>query len=507
MSKMTSKISLRSLEAIGEQSTKVILPKFKRADVSVGILHYGVGNFHRSHQAMYVNNILASNPSWGICGVNVLDKAMDENMKKQDCLYSLWERSGESLDQSSLKIIGSHLDSIYTKEEFSKLVGYLTDPNLKLVTLTVTEKGYGMDLSSGKIIDSFYANDFSCFKGSPNSLTTAVGQIVYGLQLRRDKGLPPFTVLSCDNVQENGCKTKDVTLKFADMVDPALRSWIEENVAFPNSMVDRITPRATPEDQQAICDRFGVDDLVPVVSEDFTQWVVEDKFVNGRLPVENEENILFVEDVLPYELMKLRLLNSSHQVLAYPAILLGHRLVHKSLLESPEMRDFLHLYMRLIASTIPPVSGVSFDEYMQTLLVRFENANCPDTLLRLSEDSVNRLETAFVPSLPNTKSASDIMALPIACWIQYWIKSQDELGVAFEKTPDDRAQPLLSLFTACSPNPSTSSVSALLAQAYPQTTFDDAFVTCVVDLLSQMNSQGVSATMKAVNAKYANKNF
>lgn len=291
------------------------------------------------------------------------------------------------------------------------------------------------------------------------------------------------------------------------MVDPALRSWIEANVAFPNSMVDRITPRATPEDQQAICERFGVDDLVPVVSEDFTQWVVEDKFVNGRLPVENEENILFVEDVLPYELMKLRLLNSSHQVLAYPAILLGHRLVHRSLLESPEMREFLHLYMRLIASTIPPVSGVSFDEYMQTLLVRFENANCPDTLLRLSEDSVNRLETAFVPSLPNTKSASDIMALPIACWIQYWVKSQDELGVAFEKTPDDRAQPLLSLFNACSPNPSTSTVSALLAQAYPQTSFDDAFVTCVVDLLSQMNSQGVSATMKAVNAKYMHENF
>jgi len=265
-----SKISLKGLSSLGAQSSKVVLPKFERANVSVGILHYGVGNFHRSHQAMYVQNILADNPTWGICGVNILDKAMDENMKQQDCMYSLWERSGESLDLSSLKIIGSHLDSLYTQKEFSKLVNYFLDPNLKLVTLTVTEKGYGMDLSSGEMIASFYSNDFSCFKSSPDSLNTAVGQIVYGLQLRRDKNLPPFTILSCDNVQENGCKTKDVTLKFAEMVDPALRSWIESNVAFPNSMVDRITPRATPEDQQAIKARFGVDDSVPVVSEDFT---------------------------------------------------------------------------------------------------------------------------------------------------------------------------------------------------------------------------------------------
>lgn len=456
---------------------------------------------------MYVQNILADNPTWGICGVNILDKAMDENMKQQDCMYSLWERSGESLDLSSLKIIGSHLDSLYTQKEFSKLVNYFLDPNLKLVTLTVTEKGYGMDLSSGEMIASFYSNDFSCFKSSPDSLNTAVGQIVYGLQLRRDKNLPPFTILSCDNVQENGCKTKDVTLKFAEMVDPALRSWIESNVAFPNSMVDRITPRATPEDQQAIKARFGIDDSVPVVSEDFTQWVIEDKFVNGRLPVENEENVIFVEDVLPYELMKLRLLNSSHQVLAYPAILLGHRLVHLSLLDSPEMRDFLELYMRLIASTIPPVAGVSFDDYIKTLLVRFENANCPDTLLRLSEDSVNRLETAFTPSLPNTTKNMDIMALPVACWIQYWVKAKDELGVSFEKTPDDRAQPLRSLFNECLPSPTDSSVKDLLVKAYPRTTFEDSFVTCVTELLSQMSTQGVSATMKAVNARYLNAKF
>jgi len=487
-------------------ASNVLKPAYDRSAVSVGILHYGVGNFHRSHQAMYVDKILGTNPDWGICGVNILDRGMAENMRSQDCLFGLWERPGTPLDQSSLKVIGSHVDSLYTPNDSAALMKYFSDPNVKLITLTVTEKGYGMDLSSGVLQQSFYQNDFENFSDLAK-LNTAVGQIVYGLKVRKELGLTPFTILSCDNIQENGCKAKSVLLQFAEGVDPTLRSWIEKSVPFPNSMVDRITPRATPEDQKEIERRFGVIDSVPVVSEDFTQWVIEDEFVNGRLPVENEENITFTSDVLPFELMKLRLLNSSHQVLAYPAILVGHRFVHSSLLECDNMRGFLDLYMRLIASTLPPIPGVSFDEYVDTLLRRYSNANCADTLLRLSEDSVNRLETAFLPSLPNTTHALDIMALPMACWVHYWAKSVDDAGAEFVKTPDEKSEPLISAFKDVVANPTQANLSDLLARTFTNTQFDPAFVSVILDFVAKISQNGTEKTMGMVNEKYARHNF
>jgi mannitol 2-dehydrogenase len=359
-----------------------------------------------------------------------------------------------------------------------------------------------MNLSTGEILNDFYANDMSCFLNNPEFLNTAVGQIVYGLQLRRDLNLAPFTILSCDNVQENGCKTKDVVLTFAEAVDPKLRSWIETNAAFPNSMVDRITPRATDADRDDIKARFGIDDAIPVVSEDFTQWVIEDKFTNGKLPVDTEENVLFVDDVLPYELMKLRLLNSSHQVLAYPAILLGFRLVHSSLLESVEMRTFLEVYMRLIASTLPPVTGVDFNDYINTLLRRYSNANCPDTLLRLSEDSVNRLETAFIASVENTMHQKEVMAFPLACWIHYWATSTDALGQEFVRTPDERAESSIGLFESCATEPTFEKVAQILSQSFTRTAFDDSFVSCVEEYVSRISSDGVCTTMGQINSQF-----
>eukprot|EP00494_Astrolonche_serrata_P030932 UN31200 len=318
--------------------------------------------------------------------MNILDKQMASNLSEQNYLYSLWERGGSTKGNSDkLKIIGSHIDHIYTPDNFERVIEKYSDPDLKLITLTITESGYGMDVHTGVLNSEFYKRDIEQLYSLINdtrsvcsdehlNFNTAIGQIVFGLYWRKKFDKKPVTVLSCDNIQENGLHTKNTVLKVAEGVDSELSRWIENNISFPNSMVDRITPRTTSEHINDVSSIYGIEDKCPVICEDFTQWVIEDNFVNEKPPLDEEENVLFVNDVLPYELMKLRLLNASHQVIAYIGILMGYRYIHDAMLDKNHIaKDFLELYMKLIATTIPKVKNIEFDTYISSLLDRYNN--------------------------------------------------------------------------------------------------------------------------------------
>ncbi len=291
-------------------------PSYDRTALSTGILHFGVGNFHRSHEAMYLDRLMEVGQAseWAICGVGLMpqDTVMRDVMAAQDCLFTLVLRHPEG--QLESRVIGSMREYLFGPDEPDAVFARLVDPGVRIVSLTVTEGGYLKHAVTG----DFDASHPSVVRDLEqlHEPGTAFGYIVEGLRRRRELGVPPFTVLSCDNLQGNGEYARGAVIGFARQVDAALAEWIDREVSFPNCMVDRITPATTDMDRRAVQESCDVVDQWPVPAEPFTQWIVEDDFPAGRPPLESV-GVQFVEDVKPYELMKLRLLNASHQALAY----------------------------------------------------------------------------------------------------------------------------------------------------------------------------------------------
>lgn len=301
-------------------------PTYARDEVTVGIVHFGVGGFHRAHQAMYVDTLLQQGVAsdWGICGVGVLpgDRKMADALGSQDGLYTLLLENPDGTRDA--RVIGSIVDYRYAPDDPEGVIELLAAPSTRIISLTITEGGYDVD---------------RVLVGSVN----VFGLVTEALARRRDRGIASPTIVSCDNVQGNGEVARAAFTAYADRTHPGLSEWIEANTCFPNSMVDRITPVTTPEVIATVRDEFGVDDLWPVVAEPFTSWVLEDAFSDGRPPFE-EAGVLLVDDVTPYELMKLRLLNAGHQALCYFAYLVGYRLVHEAA-SDPLLAEFVRRYM------------------------------------------------------------------------------------------------------------------------------------------------------------------
>ena len=408
---------------------EVARPEYDRSAVTVGIVHIGVGGFHRAHQAMYADRLLGAGlaTEWGICGVGLLpgDARMAEALDAQDGLYTLVEKGSDGSLRA--RVIGSIVRYLHAPADPGSVLEQMADPAVRIVSLTVTEGGYAMDAVTGQFDPSDPAIQQDLAGGAPP--TTTFGFITEALRRRRDRGLPAFTVMSCDNIEGNGHVAERVFGAYARLADAGLAGWIAENVRFPNSMVDRITPATTAEDVALVRDRLGVDDRWPVVCEPFTQWVLEDSFSAGRPPLE-EAGVQLVPDVRPYELMKLRLLNAGHQAVCYFAYLAGYRLVHEAC-QDPLFARFLLDYMRLEgAPTLEPVPGVDLPAYERELIERFSNANVRDTVARLCAESSDRIPKWLLPVIRaqlDVGGPIERSTAVVAAWARY-AEGVDERG-------------------------------------------------------------------------------
>ena len=398
---------------------------------TTGVVHFGVGGFHRAHQAAYHDRLMNEGKAldWGICGVGVMpaDRRMKEALDAQDGLYTLVVKHTDGTYEP--RVIGAITEYLFAPDDPEAVIEKLADSATRIVSLTVTEGGYSIDPVSGEFDPSGVAHDLE-----PGAAPqTTFGLVTEALRRRRARGLAPFTVMSCDNLQGNGHLSRHAFSAFARLRDPELGAWVEREVRFPNSMVDRITPQTTDEDRAEVRERFGIDDRWPVVCEPFTQWVLEDTFSLGRPPYE-DAGVQVVEDVEPYELMKLRLLNASHQALCYFAYLAGYRLVHDAA-QDPLFRAFLRGYMdREATPTLAPVPGVDLDEYKQTLIERFSNPEVRDTIARLCAESSDRIPKWLLPVVRAQLDAGgpiEHSAAVVASWARY-AEGVDEQGEPIE---------------------------------------------------------------------------
>ena len=418
--------------------SRVPIPSYDRSRASVGIVHFGFGNFHRSHEAMYLDRLMEMDKGldWGICGVGILpqDAMMRDVMQSQDCLYTLVVRHPDgSLEP---RVIGSVLEYLFGPDDPEAVYAKLMDPAVRIVSLTVTEGGYLKNAATGEFDAGLpsVVHDVA----NPQAPQTVFAYIVEALRRRREAGLEPFTVLSCDNLQGNGEIARQTVTAFAALADADLAAWIDACVAFPNCMVDRITPGTTEGDREAVAAEFGIVDQWPVPAEPFTQWIVEDHFPSGRPELELV-GVQFVEDVKPYELMKLRLLNASHQAIAYLGAPLGYVLVDEALRDDV-IRTYLEQYMaREAAPTLGELPGIDLDGYMATLIERFSNSKMRDTLKRLATDGSNRMATFTLPAIRANLAEGrpvPLGAMMVAAWAQYWVLiGRGEL--AHSEVPDD----------------------------------------------------------------------
>lgn len=422
-------LSPATLAVIGE---RVPVPGYDRSAVTVGIVHFGVGGFHRAHEAMYTDTLLGRGViDWGICGVGVMpaDRRMADALGAQDGLYTLVTKAPDGgLDA---RVIGSIVAYLYAPDDPELVIATMTDPALRIVSMTVTEGGYSLNQVTGEFDPSPAA--IAADLAGDAAPTTTFGLITEALRRRRDAGTPPFTVLSCDNLQGNGHLAATAFTAFAGLRDPELGRWVADNVAFPNCMVDRITPVTTDEDRAMVAERFGIDDAWPVVCEPFTQWVLQDHFPAGR-PAWDTVGAQVVPDVEPYELMKLRLLNASHQGIAYLGYLAGYRLVHEAA-QDVDLRRFLLAYMENEASpTLAAVPGIDLDAYRHELIERFSNAGVRDTVARLAAESSDRIPKWLVPVIRDNLAAGRPVTLSAAIcagWARY-AEGTDEQGAPID---------------------------------------------------------------------------
>jgi mannitol 2-dehydrogenase len=470
-------------------------PAYDRDLVTPGVVHVGVGGFHRAHQAMYHDRLMNEGTAldWGICGVGVLatDRRMKRALGAQDGLYTLVLKHSDGTYEP--RVIGSVVEYLFAPDDPEAVIEKMAAETIRIVSLTVTEGGYNIQDASGEfdVTNPDVIHDLE-----PGAVPrTTFGLITEALRRRWKRGLAPFTVMSCDNLQGNGHLAKRVFTAFAGLRDPELGGWVEREVGFPNSMVDRITPATTDADRAEVRERFGIEDQWPVVCEPFTQWVLEDTFTAGRPPYE-EAGVQLVDDVEPYELMKLRLLNASHQAMCYFAYLSGYRLVHEAA-QDPLFQDFLLGYMDKEATpTLAPVPGVDLDEYKHTLLERFSNPQVGDTIARLCAQSSDRIPKWLLPVVREQLATGGEIrrsAAVVASWARY-AEGVDEQGEPIEVV-DRLAGSLTQLARRQRQDP-----NAFIANrdVFGDLADDQRFVAAYRPALASLHQRGARATLASL---------
>ena len=416
-------------------------PAYDRSRLGCGIAHIGVGNFVRSHLAVFLDQYLAKQPQhWMIYGVGLreADSGLAEAMNHQRNLYTLTERSGS---HARCKVIGSFKEFAYAPANPQPVLHRLASAAIKIISLTITEKGY-YDDAAGDLDAEHPDIKADLAGGTPR---TALGLLFKVAQQRTLNNGSPITLLSCDNLPGNGDRLHHLLMQFAELKERAVADWIRVNTACPNSMVDRITPTVTHETQDFVRNTFGIDDQCPVMSEAYVQWVLEDTFINGRphfetiaVPVQLETQavavqVQFTANVAPYEKLKMRLLNGSHSALAYVSYLMGWRFVDEALRDST-VCSFVQRYMDEITPTLPAVPDVDIPAYKATLIERFSNAAIHDQVQRLAEDGSKKIRNFMVPPLEEqlaTGQSIHAIAFALAAWFRY-LRGIDEQGAPIE---------------------------------------------------------------------------
>lgn len=466
---------------------------YDRAQVTAGIVHFGVGAFHRSHEAMFIDRLLSAGQArdWGICGVGVLDEdaRMRDVMVAQDNLYVLQLKHPDG--EVTAQVIGSIVEYLFAPDDPARVVERLADPAIRIVSLTVTEAGYSVSDETGAFDPSATAIQHDLQPGSTPE--TVFGLIAGGLKLRRDRGIAPFTVMSCDNIPGNGGVARTALVGYAALKDAALGDWIRETVSFPNSMVDRITPGTTDADREDIAARYGISDAWPVVAESFEQWVLEDSFPAGRPPFERA-GVHVVADAAPYEMMKLRLLNASHQAMSYAGLLAGFDYVHE-VCQDPLMRSFLRRYMLEEAvPTLASVPGVELPEYCEQLLGRFASPSVADTLARQVVDASARIPRFLLPVILDRSAqglTSPLCALILATY-DTALRGRSEEGAVLTM-PDSRAEELAAAVALEGDDP----LALIRLSSVFGTLADDAdFTALYLDARESLENIGTLATIE-----------
>jgi mannitol 2-dehydrogenase len=417
MQPMTLPLSLANLSSL---PSVVARPAYGREMLRPGILHIGVGNFHRAHQAVYLDDLfnMGVNLDWALLGAGVRpnDRSLRRALEPQDWLTTVVELEPGA---NTARVCGAMVGFVPVGEDGRAIVDALDDPGLRIVSLTVTEGGYCIDPATG----AFNPEHPEILHDAAHLETPkgVFGVLLAALRRRRERGQAPFTVMSCDNIPGNGHVAMDAVAGLADLVDPGLAAFVRETVAFPNSMVDRITPATTDRARAILAERFGIRDNWPVFCEPFRQWVLEDHFPNGR-PALEEVGVTFTPDVAAFEQMKIRILNGGHAAIAYPAGLLGIHFVHEAMAD-PLIRGFLDkLETEEIIPCVPPVPGVDLGAYYQLVASRFANPDVGDTIPRLCLDGSNRQPKFILPSTRDRlRAGADVtgLALETALWCRY----------------------------------------------------------------------------------------
>ncbi|TAM64105.1 mannitol dehydrogenase family protein [Mycobacterium sp.] len=460
------KLNARNLTGLN-----IPVPAYDRSQIGIGIAHFGVGGFHRAHQAMYIDRLLNAGlaQDWGICGVGVLpgDQRMRDALRDQDHLYTLILEHPDGTRQP--RVIGSIVDFRYAPEDPDSVIELLADPATRIISLTITEGGYQPPLSA------------------------VFGLVAEACERRRARGLPSPTVVSCDNIVANGDVARRAFTSYARRINPQLAQWMRERTRFPNSMVDRITPVTTPDVAERLESEYGVRDAWPVVAEPFAMWAIEDDFADGRPPLD-QAGVRLVDNVAPYEAMKLRLLNAGHQGLCYFGYLAGYRLVHEAA-QDPVIAEFLARYLDSEAMpTLARIPGLA--EFRNELLPRFANAYVRDTIARLCADSSDRIPKWLLPVVHDNLASGGpvrLSAAIVASWARY-AEGVDERGRPIEVT-DRLADTLVPIARSQRDNPEAFLANrAVFGDLLDAPRFREAYLWA----LDCLHRRGAHATLRAL---------
>jgi len=465
----------------------VARPAYDVTKVGVGILHISLGAFHRAHQAVYTDDVLAQEGgNWGICGIGAMasDKALIDQLRSQDFLYTVMTRG----DKSTARIVGAMRDAMLMPENPAAVIARLADPSIKILSFTITEKGYCHDPQTGLLNPQhpMIAHDLA----HPDAPQSAIGLAVAGLKARFEKGLPSFTVMSCDNLPGNGNKARAIILAYAKLLDAKLATWIEANTAFPNTMVDRITPVTAQADKDSLADQFGYTDNGLVTCEPFRQWILEDNFPQGR-PAWEKAGAQFVKDVHPYELAKIRLLNVSHTVFAYPAFLMNYVWVSEGASDALLARYVRNVMDQEITSTLPAVPGMELESYKTTIIQRFANPAIKDTWERICSDGSQKIANQLLPIVRERfakNQSADGLILLVAAWFRY-LNCKHDNGTAFTLN-DPMADRLHKLALAGGSDPAgLLAVKEIFGEDLPK---DPRFVSKIKEDLVAIYAKGIA---------------
>ena len=426
-------IDLRNdtLRSIG---TAVRIPAYDRSQLRPGIVHFGVGNFHRVHQATVIDECLHApgNEDWAISGVGLTNGSAAREKaaayRVQDNLYTVTELNSDM--SMATRVIGAMVEYLHAPQNPRAVLDRLAYPNTRIVSLTITEGGYNIDEKGNE----FRLDNVDVVHDLSGALPrTAFGFIVFALQARHKAGLKPFTVVSCDNLRSNGDTARRAIVSFARAVSPELAAWIDENGAFPNSMVDRIAPQVLAEEKERLNASSGISDFLPASCESYTKWVIEDRFSGGRPELELG-GVEFRSDVAAFEAVKGRLSNAAHMMMCYPSLLIGHRYVHRGMTERRIVQLLQNFWDLDVFPLVTPPSGFSVQAFTQEVLKRFSNPAIRDQLLRVAHDGAAKILVFHAKTIRELiKNGGDLTreAFLLVCFSRYLL-GVDDLGEHFE---------------------------------------------------------------------------